>query len=76
MALNRMKNNTFGRSFDKVRYLIIARRMIRWLSYRTIDKHGKKHNEINPLIAMTSAIISLMVVYHNDFSRDGVLYEL
>lgn len=76
MALNRMKNNTFGRSFDKVRYLIIARRLIRSLYNKTIDKHGKHHNEINPLIAMTSAIISLMVVYNNDFSRDGVLYEL
>ena len=76
MALNRMKNNTFGRSFDKVRYFIIAHRLIKHLEAVTVDKHGKKHNEINPLIVMTSAIISLMVVYHNDFSRDGVLYEL
>lgn len=69
MTLNRIKKHEFERPVDKVRYNIISRRIA--------DKLGVKYPlGALPSILLTAAIISLMVVYNNDFSRDGVLYEL
>lgn len=65
MALYRIKKHTFERPVDKLRYHIIARRIA--------DKLKEEKYPLGewPTILFAASIISIMMVYKNDYSRDG-----